>query len=840
MNRWILLMGLMLLLGGLGGEMVSGGIVIERRIASGTDDVEERLGDGSIDVTSSDLEIPYEDPGRGRPQAIGLRFVDVAVPADAIITAAWLQFEVDETKDDQPVSLLIEGELDPNPVTFSDAINSVTSRARTDANAVWDVPIWEEVSAQGPDQRSSDLTPIIQEIVSQEGWASGNAIVLIVRDDPDNPSEGVRTAESYSLPSGAPLLHIEIFGTSATDPVPADGAVGVTPASLTWSPGDTAVSHDVYFGTDPALGPDTYQERQGQAALTLAEALTPGQTYYWRVDEVEADGTTVHVGSVWSFTAATVAASGPLPPAGAKWIDTEADLSWTAGLGAQMHEVYFGTDPALGPDTFQAAQEGTTFDPGPLAENTTYFWRVDEIEADGTTRHVGDVWQFGTAGPGGGILGEYYNFGGGAPPNPPEAAFDELILTRVDPQILFDWGDSPAEGVNADLFAVKWVGEVEAAFSEPYRFSTTTDDGLKLWVDGQLLIDNWTLHGSTVDTSAPIELEAGPGHTLEMWWFENNSGAVAQLSWESPSTPLQPIPPGALSVPLRARAFYPRDRATETAQNPLLRWFAGEKAGRHDIYFGTDQKSVGAADVTTAGVYLGRQELDAVTYDPGPLEPNTTYYWRIDEVNEAEADGPWLGRVWFFTTADYLIIDDFERYTDDPEGGQAVFDTWGDGWTNETGSQVGYTNAPFTEQTIVHGGRQSMPLIFGNRTQPYYSEIERAWSVPQDWTAVGGEALSLYVQGSDQNASEDLYVAIEDTAGHIAQVTYPAATVVTEWTEWRIPLTDLSAAGVDLTAVARMFLGVGDRDNPVAGGAGRLFIDDIVIDGPDGAAEPGS
>ena len=818
----------------LSADSVSGGIVIERRISSGTDDVEERA-DGSIYVTSSDLEMPYENSGLASPQIIGLRFQDIAVAPDAIITAAWLQFEVDETKDDQPVNLLIEGELDPNPVTFSDEINSVTSRPRTVANATWGVPVWPEVSAQGPDQRSADLTPVIQEIIGQEGWASGNALVLILSDDPDNPSQGVRTAESYSLPSGAPLLHIEIFGTAATNPVPGDGAVGVTPTVLAWTPGDTATSHEVYFGTSTTLGPDDFQGRQEEATFMVDGPLVAGETYYWRIDEVEADGVTMHSGATWSFTVATVAASSPLPPHGAKWIDVEADLVWTAGLGAVTHEVYFGTDRAAvvegTGETFKGIQEDISFDPGTLGENTTYYWRVDEIEADGITRHAGEVWRFGTAGPSGGIKGQYYHYSGTTPPNPPEAAFEELVMTRVDPQIDFEWSEAPEAGMNADRFAVKWTGELEVAFSEPYQFITTTDDGLKLWIDGRLVIDNWTLHGTTVDTSAPIELKAGPGHTLEMWWFENTSGAVAQLSWESPSTPQQPIPQGALSEPLRAWPLYPLNRMANVGQTTRLRWVAGDKAATHDVFVGEDVASVTGADTATAGIYRGRQAGDATTYDPGTLAANTTYYWRVDEIDEADPNSPWTGWVWSFTTADYLVLDDFERYTDDQDAEQTIFDTWIDGWTNETGSLVGHLDAPFTEQTIVHTGRQSMPLGYDNSNPPHYSQAERVWATPQDWTAREGTRFTLYVRGSADNAEDDLYVLVEDAAGNAAIGVHPGATLVTEWTKWSLPLVGLAVAGVDATAIAKLSLGVGDPSNPVAGGSGQMFIDDIRVDG---------
>jgi hypothetical protein len=86
------------------------------------------------------------------------------------------------------------------------------------------------------------------------------------------------------------------------------------------------------------------------------------------------------------------------------------------------------------------------------------------------------------------------------------------------------------------------------------------------------------------------------------------------------------------------------------------------------------------------------------------------YYWRIDEVNEAEAISTWAGPVWSFSTQEFVVVDDFEGYNDDVEAGTAIFDTWLDGWTNGTGSTVGYMNAPFAEQAVVHSGKQSMPL----------------------------------------------------------------------------------------------------------------------------------
>ena len=123
----------------------------------------------------------------------------------------------------------------------------------------------------------------------------------------------------------------------------------------------------------------------------------------------------------------------------------------------------------------------------------------------------------------------------------------------------------------------------------------------------------------------------------------------------------------------------------------------------------------------------GTAPLDSVSetsYAPGLLNFNQRYYWRVDEVNEAEDIPVWEGSVWTFTTQEFSLIEGFERYDEDTP----IFETWIDGWTNETGSTVGYIDAPFTERSTVHSGRQSMPLHYDNRNAPFYSETGRAWT----------------------------------------------------------------------------------------------------------------
>jgi hypothetical protein len=267
----------------------------------------------------------------------------------------------------------------------------------------------------------------------------------------------------------------------------------------------------------------------------------------------------------------------------------------------------------------------------------------------------------------------------------------------------------------------------------------------------------------------------------------------------------------------------PADKANDASQSPTLTWMPGQSAVKHQVFFGDNLDAVtqGAADTDK-----GTLALAETTFAPGALDGLTTYYWRVDEILSS---GTKTGPVWSFTT--YLSVDDFESYTD--ELGSAIFDTWIDGLTNGlSGSIVGNATAPFAEQGIVHGGLQSMPLDFNNVNSPFFSEAEREFAPTMDWTANGADTLVLFVRGTPGNKPAPLYIAVEDSAKKNATVVYPDSAIVgaSKWTEWKIPLS--SFAGVNLAKVKVLFIGVGDKKAPAAGGAGRIYIDDIYVTVP--------
>jgi hypothetical protein len=469
----------------------------------------------------------------------------------------------------------------------------------------------------------------------------------------------------------------------ATRPGPKDDSlILATWINLSWSPGDFAVSHDIYIGDNfddvDAGAESTFVGNQadtfvvaGFPGFAFPDGLVPGSTYYWRIDEVnDTEPNSPWKGDIWSFSIAPNTAYDPGPADGADSVNVDGSLSWTPGLGAILHTVYFGDNFDDVSNAAGGSPQGTTkFTPGTLKRAKTYYWRVDEFDVVET--HKGDIWSFTTEG----------------------------AVTALDPA----------------------------------------------------------------------------------------NGAV------------------------------------DVTQTPVLTWTPGPGTS-HEVYFGTDEASL---------ELKGSGNLGSESFEPGQLEWSTTYYWRVDEVNSANADSPWTGPLWSFTTANFLIIDDMESYNDLDEGepgSNRIYLAWADGFDNPAtnGSVVGNANAPFAEQTIVNGGLQSMPMSYDNAVGK--SEATLTLTSNRNWTENGVNTLTIWYIGDAANAPETMYVVLNGSAG--VDNDNPNAAQVTAWTRWDIDLTRFADQGVNLTNVTSITLGFGDRSNPVAGGAGSVFFDDIRLYAP--------
>ena len=268
-------------------------------------------------------------------------------------------------------------------------------------------------------------------------------------------------------------------------------------------------------------------------------------------------------------------------------------------------------------------------------------------------------------------------------------------------------------------------------------------------------------------------------------------------------------------IPVSARKPYPDSEATGVDVDVILGWTAGREAAKHDVYVSADEQAVidGTAAVTT---------MTETSHGPLALDLDTTYYWKVNEVNEAETPSTWESAIWSFTTTDHLIVEDFEIYNDlneDESGSNRIYLAWLDGYEVPTnGSLVGHDMPPFCERTIVHGGKQSMPVFYNNTGSAAYSEAELLLNPPQNWTKAGAAIFVMFFHGTEGNTGQ-LYVKIDGSkvvyTGDAGDIAKP------EWKQWNI---DLASLGVNLQNVTKLAIGIDGN-----GAGGTLYFDDIGL-----------
>jgi hypothetical protein len=482
--------------------------------------------------------------------------------------------------------------------------------------------------------------------------------------------------------------------------------------------------------------------------------------------------------------------SKPIPDDGAVVEDTWASLGWTGGQNAASFDVYFGDnfeDVKNGTgDTFRGKQDKTMnffivgFPgypyPDGLLPGTTYYWRIDEIQTDSTVEQ-GSVWSF--------------EIPSNKAMNPDPADGTEF----VDLEVILSW----EPGFGAKLHTVYFGTD----FDEVNNATGGTAQGVPSYSPGTLASEK--VYHWRID-----EFDGDATYKGDVWSFTT---------------------PGAAGNP------QPSNAAIDVKQTQTLIWTAADSAVSHDVYIGTDKDAVQNA-TTASPEYQGNKTLGDETLNPGTLDWDTKYYWRADAVY---ADTIVKGLVWGFTTANFLVIDDFEEYD---VGNNEIWWAWKDGLGyaehgneaafsgNGTGAAVGDENTlSYTEESVVHGEGQSMPLWYNNNKEGYmnYSETELTLGgvYPSDWTVHDVNTLIIYFRGIQGNAAENMYVAINGNA--VVYNDDPDAAKKPIWMAWNIDLQTIAEQNVDLTNVKTIAIGFGDKNNPQAGGSGKIYIDDIRL-----------
>jgi hypothetical protein len=538
------------------------------------------------------------------------------------------------------------------------------------------------------------------------------------------------------------------------------------------------------------------------------------------------------------------AAFDPYPGDGADDVPRDVVLSWAPGEYAPAingHRVYFS-------EVFDDVKDGigaviqsanSYAPPQRLDFDTTYYWRVDEVNGPpDNTVFEGNIWSFTT--------------------EPLAYALENITATASSSN---STDEGPEKTINGsglnedDLHSLDYVDMwlssitgpqpawIQYEFDRVYKLHQMSvwnhnspfeqafglgimDAAIEYSVDGT----SWTTLGTTYEfTKAPGVAGYAQNTTIDFGDIAAKYVRItANSNWGGLVTQYGLSEVRFLSIPVQARESDPVSGSTgmDVYNVPLL-WRAGREAAEHDVYLSTDEQAV--IDETISPV-RGPVGSSYASYDTGELDLNQIYYWKVNEVNETENPATWQGDVWNFTTQEYLVIDDFESYNDLEPGDPAsnrIFLAWVDGFDNPAinGSVVGYANPPFAEQIIVHSGYQSMPMSYDNAVGK--SEATLTLTPSSDWTIKGVDTLTIWYIGDAANAAETMYVILNGSAGVDNDI--PDAAQATDWTEWNISLQAFADQGVNLANINSITLGLGNRNNPIAGGSGMMYFDDIRL-----------
>jgi len=522
----------------------------------------------------------------------------------------------------------------------------------------------------------------------------------------------------------------------------------------------------------------------------------------------------------------------PKPDDKATDVPREVVLTWTPGEfapGANGHTVYFSESFADVNDGMGGvSQSASSYDPGRLNFDTTYYWRVDEVNAPpDSTVFPGDVWRFEV--------------------EPLSIPVTDITATASSSHDLVMVPEKTIDGSGLDALDQHssepqdmWLsGMADPAPSIQYEFDQVYKLH-ELWVwNSNQLIESFVGLGAkdvTIEISVdgtdwtalenvPAFAQASGSPTYTANTVVDFGGVLAKFVKLNISAGHGMLPQYGLSevrflyIPTFARSPQPADAEATDSVEVALNWRAGREAASHEVYLGTNPDELTLTATTQEN-----------TYSATNLDYAATYYWQIVEVNDAEDPASYAGDILSFSTPPFGVVDNFDQYDDNCK---RIFFAWADGLGhnggadiegcdvlpsdgNGGGSIVGNAQAPFAEQAIVNvGSTQSMPFEYDNAFGLSEATLALAG---QDWTKHGIATLELSVYGAEGNTGQ-LYVKINDVKIPYADdASYLALPV---WQTWSI---DLTGAGADIENVRSLAIGVDGN-----GAAGTLYFDDIRL-----------
>ncbi|HSQ56596.1 MAG TPA: glycoside hydrolase family 44 protein, partial [Gemmata sp.] len=379
-------------------------------------------------------------------------------------------------------------------------------------------------------------TPITLNLSDFSSAGTAQVWQLAATNSSDQTNAAISRLSDLSLSGNSvtinvPMESVTLFVIPAASSAPAaptglKATAGDSRVTLSWNSATGATSYNVYRGT--ASGGETLLQSGITSTGYLDTAVTNGTTYYYRVSAVNDAGE----GALSSEVSATPQVSAPSAPSNlnATAISTsQINLTWNDNSSNETaFVVEWATDSnfSAGFTSVTLGANTTSYSATGLTAGTTYWFRVRATNAGGASADS----NFATASTfpgttGHGLAATYYD----------NANFTGAQVSRMDSTINFNWGTgSPAGGIGANTFSAIWKGQIQAIESGRYRFRTRSDDGVRLWVNGHLLINDWPNHTARFDTSGFLRLVAGQKYDIEVDYHENTAAALIKLQWLRP------------------------------------------------------------------------------------------------------------------------------------------------------------------------------------------------------------------------------------------------------------------------------------------------------------------
>jgi len=574
----------------------------------------------------------------------------------------------------------------------------------------------------------------------------------------------------------------------------------------------------------------------------FSSTVTPADLSIWighQVGEIYVDHARFYEGAYVlpcpAVVPAVMSAVNPSPADGTTGLKRQVMLSWEAGDEAGTHNVYIGTDKLAVTNATVANPLGVLVskDQNDVFYNftsgeygTTYYWRVDEVNATEGKSWLGTIWSFSTK-PIGQIL--------------PQASISVTVSgskdAAQDPNNLINGSGLNAQNQHGTANNTMWL-------------SSTPVEPNKTWVQfnfdrvykiPRMLVWNYNTSGMTAGygfKGVAIEYSADGGQTWTTWADCNElPKGEGKNTYLPVKIDLGGVANGIVANAIRITAlsnwtsslkqqglsevkFYsltpwptnpnPADDANNVTYNkPKLTWKAGDCVVKHKVYFGLDELAVinGTASSTT---------IDVNNWTTPELVLGKTYFWRVEEVNMAATPSVWSGDTWSFKVQDYITFDNLDSYTS-----STLTNTWK--------LLSGSPGSLAVEPNIVHSGK-SIKFSFNNTTLVKLSEITRTTPsyAPWNWKSGSPKWLVFWIYGNVSNPNtEKLYVKINSTYYYFSDgwniISKPAIDSPS-WTQVAVPLQADTTSTGSVTA-----LGIGLYRDIETGNKGFIYIDDIRL-----------